>query len=303
MNLEKDIEQFSSDFKISMNFNYSLKNHNWFNIGGKTKVFFKAETLNDLCKFMKLFGKKINFFSLGAGSNILVKDTGFDGVIIKLGKSFSNISLLNDETIVAGSAALDHQVSNFAKENGIGGLEFLSCIPGSVGGGIRMNSGCYGTEFKDILLSVQAINKNGNILTIPSSKIKFEYRKNNLPKELIFLSASLKGRKKNQKDIESKINVLKVKKSETQPSQIKTGGSTFKNPKNQTQKKVWELINEIIPKNKMFGDAAISDKHSNFFVNKKNASYDQMKQLIDFVRLEIEKQTGIKLELEIEIVG
>ena len=303
MNLEKDIEQFSNDFKISMNFNYSLKNHNWFNIGGKTKVFFKAETLNDLCKFMKLFGEKINFFLLGAGSNILVKDTGFDGVIIKLGKSFSNISLLNDETIIAGSAALDHQVSNFAKDNGIGGLEFLSCIPGSVGGGIRMNSGCYGTEFKDILLSVQAIDKNGNILTIPSSKIKFDYRKNSLPKELIFLSASLKGQKKNQKDIESKINFLKEKKSETQPSQIKTGGSTFKNPKNQTQKKVWELINEIIPKNKMFGDAAISDKHSNFFVNKKNASYDQMKQLIDYVRLEIEKQTGIKLELEIEIVG
>ena len=303
MNLEKDIEQFSNDFKISMNFNYSLKNHNWFNIGGKTKVFFKAETLNDLCKFMKLFGEKINFFLLGAGSNILVKDTGFDGVIIKLGKSFSNISLLNDETIIAGSAALDHQVSNFAKDNGIGGLEFLSCIPGSVGGGIRMNSGCYGTEFKDILLSVQAIDKNGNILTIPSSKIKFDYRKNSLPKELIFLSASLKGQKKTQKDIQSKINFLKEKKSETQPSQIKTGGSTFKNPKNQTQKKVWELINEIIPKNKMFGDAAISDKHSNFFVNKKNASYDQMKQLIDYVRLEIEKQTGIKLELEIEIVG
>ena len=303
MNLEKDIEQFSNDFKISMNFNYSLKNHNWFNIGGKTKVFFKAETLNDLCKFMRLFGQKINFFSIGAGSNILVKDTGFDGVIIKLGKSFSNISLLNDETIIAGSAALDHQVSNFAKDNGIGGLEFLSCIPGSVGGGIRMNSGCYGTEFKDILLSVQAIDKNGNILTIPSSKIIFDYRKNNLPKELIFLSASLKGRKKTQKYIESKINFLKEKKSETQPSQIKTGGSTFKNPKNQTQKKVWELINEIIPKNKAIGDAAISDKHSNFFVNKKNASYDQMKQLIDFVRLEIKKQTGIKLELEIEIVG
>ena len=200
MNLEKDIEQFSDDFKISMNFNYSLKNHNWFNIGGKTKVFFKAETLNNLSKFMKLFGEKINFFSLGAGSNILIKDTGFDGVIIKLGKSFSNISLLNDETIIAGSAALDHQVSNFAKDNGIGGLEFLSCIPGSVGGGIRMNSGCYGTEFKDILLSVQAIDKNGNILTIPSSKIKFDYRKNSLPKELIFLSASLKGRKKTQKD-------------------------------------------------------------------------------------------------------
>ena len=166
-----------------------------------------------------------------------------------------------------------------------------------------MNAGCFGREVKDILISVQASDVEGNIFTIPSDKIKFDYRKNSLPKELIFLSASLTGLKKTQKDIESKINFLKEKKSETQPSQIKTGGSTFKNPKNQTQKKVWELINEIIPKNKMFGDAAISEKHSNFFVNKKNASYDEMKQLIDHVRLEIEKQTGIKLELEIEIVG
>ena len=303
MKIKKDIEKFSNDYKISMNFDYSLKNYNWFNIGGKTKVFFKAETLNDLSKFMKLFGKKINFFSLGAGSNILVKDSGFNGVTIKLGKSFSNISLLNNETIIAGSAALDHQVSNFAKNNGIGGLEFLSCIPGSIGGGIRMNSGCYGTEFKDILLSVQVIDNNGIIYTIPASKINFEYRKNNLSKDLIFLSASLKGQKKIQKDIEEKIYLLKQNKIKTQPSKIKTGGSTFKNPKNQTQRKVWELINEIIPKNKIFGDAAISEKHSNFFVNKKNATYDQMKQLIDFVCTKIEKETGIKLELEIEIVG
>ena len=303
MKIDKDIEQFSIDSNINMNFNYSLKNHNWFNIGGKTKVFFKAETLNDLSKFMKYFGKKINFFSLGAGSNILVKDSGFDGVTIKLGKSFSNISLLNDETIIAGSAALDHKVSNFAKDNGIGGLEFLSCIPGSIGGGIRMNSGCYGTEFKDILLSVQVIDINGIIYTIPASKINFEYRKIDLSKDLIFLSASLKGQKKIQKDIEKTIDIFKKKKFKTQPSQIKTGGSTFKNPKNQTKKKVWELINQIIPKNKEFGDAAISDKHSNFFVNKKNATYDQMIQLIDFVSMKIKKETGIKLELEIEIVG
>ncbi len=303
MKIDKDIEQFSIDSNINMNFNYSLKNHNWFNIGGKTKVFFKAETLNDLSRFMKYFGKKINFFSLGAGSNILVKDSGFDGVTIKLGKSFSNISLLNDETIIAGSAALDHKVSNFAKDNGIGGLEFLSCIPGSIGGGIRMNSGCYGTEFKDILLSVQVIDINGIIYTIPASKINFEYRKIDLSKDLIFLSASLKGQKKIQKDIEKTIDIFKKKKFKTQPSQIKTGGSTFKNPKNQTKKKVWELINQIIPKNKEFGDAAISDKHSNFFVNKKNATYDQMIQLIDFVSMKIKKETGIKLELEIEIVG
>ena len=302
MIIKKDIEKFSKEFSININFDQSLKKHNWFNIGGNSKIYFKAEKLNHLSKFIKKFGKKINFFPLGVGSNVLFKDSGYNGVIIKLGRSFSNISLLNNETIIAGSAALDYQVSNFAKENNIGGLEFLSCIPGSIGGGIKMNSGCYGLEFKDILLSVQAIDRNGNIFTIPASKINFEYRKTDLAKDLIFLSATLKGKKGDKKEIEKKIIFLKEKKSKTQPSQIKTGGSTFKNPKNQTKKKVWELINEIIPKDTEFGDAAISDKHSNFFINKKNATFDQMKKLIDFVRSKVKKETGIKLELEIEIV-
>mgnify|MGYP001417449209 CR=1 FL=1 len=233
----------------------------------------------------------------------LPPDQGFDGVVIKLGKDFSKISILPNKVIIAGSALTDKKVAEFASENEVGGLEFLSCIPGSVGGGIRMNSGCFGKEFKDILLSVQAIDRNGKVLTIPSSKILFEYRKNNLPKDLIFLSASFKGDFKKKEDSIKYIEILKKEKEKAQPTKVKTGGSTFKNPIDQTQEKVWKLIKSSVPNNISFGDATISEKHSNFFVNKKNASYKDMKKLIDFVKMNVKKKKNINLDLEIEIVG
>ena len=284
-------------------FDYDLKKTNWFNIGGKAKAFFKPNNLGDLINFLKNFGNKEKFFILGVGSNILIKDQGFDGVVIKLGKNFSNISLLPNKTIIAGSATTDKKVAEFACENDIGGLEFLSCIPGSIGGGVRMNSGCFGTEFKDILLSVQALDRSGKVLTIPSSSIKFDYRKNDLPRDLIFLSASFKGKFKKKDLVERDMKIFKKKKDNAQPTQVKTGGSTFKNPIKQTNKKVWELIKSSVPKNTTFGGAMISDKHSNFFVNKNKATFDDMKKLIDFVKKNVKKKMGINLELEIEIVG
>ena len=284
-------------------FDYDLKKTNWFNIGGKTKAFFKPENLEDLISFLKNFGNKEKIFILGVGSNILIKDQGFDGVVIKLGKNFSNISLLPNKTIIAGSATTDKKVAEFACENDIGGLEFLSCIPGSIGGGVRMNSGCFETEFKDILLSVQALDRSGKVLTIPSSSIKFDYRKNDLPRDLIFLSASFKGKFKRKDIVKKEMEIFKKKKDEAQPPQVKTGGCTFKNPIKQTNTKVWKLIKSSVPKNTTFGDATISDKHSNFFVNKNNATFDDMKQLINFVKKNVKKKTGINLDLEIEIVG
>ena len=211
--------------------------------------------------------------------------------------------MLSNKTIIAGSATSDKKVAEFASENDIGGLEFLSCIPGTIGGVIRMNSGCFETEFKDILLSVQAIEKTGKVLTIPHQSIKFEYRKNNLPNDLIFLSASFKGKFEKKDIVKKNIETLKAKKEKTQPTRIKTGGSTFKNPMNQTDKKVWELIKLSVPKNISFGDATISEKHYNFFVNKKNATYKDMKKLIDFVKSNVKEKMGVDLELEIEIVG
>ena len=297
------LKNFSKQSNGKLFFDYDLKKTNWFNIGGKAKAFFKPENLNDLVNFLRNFGNKEKIFMLGVGSNILIKDQGFDGVVIKLGKNFSNISLLPNKTIIAGSATIDKKVAEFASENDIGDLEFMSCIPGSVGGGIRMNSGCFDSEFKDILLSVQAIDRNGKVLTIPTSSITFGYRKSDLPRDLIFLSASFKGKFKNKDIVKKDIEILKTKKDEAQPTQVKTGGSTFKNPVGQTHKKVWELIKLSIPKNISFGDAAISEKHLNFFVNKNKATYEDMKKLIDYVKKNVRKKTGINLDLEIEIIG
>jgi len=296
------IEVFAKQIKSELKFDYNLKKLNWFNIGGDAKVFFKPDNLDDLVTFLKTFGKSEKIFVLGAGSNILITDNKFDGFVVKLGKNFSNISLLPNNIIVAGSAVSDKNLSNFAMENNIGGFEFLSCIPGTIGGGLRINSGCFGKEFKDILLSVQVIDRKGVIKTIPSSKIKFGYRHSPLDKDLIFLSASFQGKKKNREEINKEINKLKEEKNRRQPSRIKTGGSTFKNPINQTDIKVWELIKNSIPTTKSFGDAKISEKHCNFLVNSKNAKFEDMMKLINFIKSEVEKKKNIKLETEIEII-
>ena len=187
-------------------------------------------------------------------------------------------------------------------ENEIAGFEFLSCIPGSIGGGIRMNAGCFGREFKDILLSIQVIDRLGNIKTIKVQDINFEYRKNDLPDDLIFLSASFKGVKSEGIEIQNEIKKLKTEKEKNQPTKIKTSGSTFKNPISQTNKKVWELIKESVPLDISFGDACISEKHCNFFVNKGQASFKDMMNLINFVSNNVLEKTGISLEKEIKIL-
>ena len=297
-----DIEKLVSDIDGDIFFNYDLKKLNWFNIGGKAEIFFKPNTLKSLVKFLNIYSKRGKIFILGAGSNVLINDTLFPGVIIKLGRNFSNISILNENLIVAGCATSQKNLSEYAKENNLGEIEFLSCIPGSVGGGIRMNSGCFEKEFKDILVSVQYIDFNGIVKTINSKNINFEYRGTNLPKDVIFLSATFKGMKKNKNKIQEKIDELKKRKEQSQPTRVKTGGSTFKNPKNKTEKKVWQLIKESISNDLKFGDAQVSEKHSNFFVNTNNASFNDMKTLIDFVKNKVKEKTGIDISLEIIIV-
>ena len=300
--LEQKIKNLSNKISSKIHLNYNLKNLNWFNIGGKTKIFFKPENLNDLSLFLKEFHSEKNIFIIGAGSNVLLSDKLYDGVVIKLGKNFSNISLMPNDIIVAGSAVSDRKLSDFALKNGIGGFEFLSCIPGTVGGGLKINSGCYGREFKDILVSIQVIDREGIIRTIPSSKIKLSYRKSSLDKNYIYLSASFKGHKKNKEEIEKEVEFLKNKKEVSQPSRIKTGGSTFKNPLDQTDKKVWELIEKSVSLDTSFGDAAISNHHCNFLVNKGNASFNDMKNLVEYIKKNVKSKTGINIETEIEIV-
>jgi len=301
MNIE-EIRKFSNEISSKIHFNYDLKKSNWFNIGGQTKVYFRPDNLSDLILFLKKFGEKEKVHILGAGSNTLISDEKFDGVVIKLGKNFSNISILPNDVIIAGSACLDKKLSDFALNNGIGGFEFLACIPGTIGGGLKMNAGCFNKEFKDMLVSIQAIDKNGQVLTIPANKVIFKYRSNDLKEDLIFLSASFKGSRKNKEKIEKEVLELKKKKDNVQPTKIKTSGSTFKNPINQTNKKVWELIKESVALDTSFGDAHISNKHCNFFVNKNNASFEDMNKLIEFVKKSVEKKTGIVLEKEIKIL-
>jgi len=295
-------EQLFSEFNDNVKFDYDLKKKNWFNIGGKTKIYFKASNLKDLINFLKKIENKEKIFILGGGSNTLITDKTYDGVVIKLTNNFNNISLLSDDIIIAGSAVSDKSLSEFAMNNSLGGFEFLSCIPGTVGGGIKMNAGCFGREFKDILISIQAINKIGQVITIPAKDINFKYRDSSLPDNLIFLSASFKGKKKNSNLINKEMTELKKKKEEAQPTRIKTSGSTFKNPLDQTEKKVWQLIKESVSLEKSFGDACISKKHCNFFVNKGDAKFDDMKKLIEFVSESVLKKTGVKLETEIKIL-
>ena len=230
------LQNLLNEFRDDVKFEYDLKKKNWFNIGGKSKVYYRANNLKDLIKFLQIINENEKIFILGAGSNTLITDNLYNGVVIKLSKDFNNISLLKDDIIIAGSGVLDKTLSEFALKNNLSGFEFLSCIPGTVGGGIRMNAGCFGKEFQDILLSIQAIDKRGNVITIPKKNIKFEYRKNDLSEDLIFLSASFKGIKSNYNKIKNEMNKLKIEKERNQPTRIKTSGSTFKNPILQTKK-------------------------------------------------------------------
>ena len=195
---------------------------------------------------------------------------------------------------------MDKNVSSFALKNSLSGFEFLSCIPGTIGGAVRMNSGCYEEDISRILVSLQAIDFNGNIKVIQSSDIKFHYRGSNLDDNLIFISATFKGKKDNKLNIQEKINNFVEKKKLTQPSKIKTCGSTFKNPEN---KKAWKLIKDSGCAGMKVGDAQISQKHCNFFVNNGNAKSEDLEKLIYQVKNKVLDKTGTNLELELQIIG
>ena len=296
------LKELFKAFQSNIFYNYDLKKKNWFNIGGKAKVFFKADNLKDLVEFLKILENREKISIIGAGSNTLITDDTYDGVVIKLGKNFNRISLLGEDIIISGTAVSDKSLAEYAAENNLSGFEFLACIPGTIGGGIKMNAGCFDSEIKDILISIQVIDTNGSVLTIPTNKINFEYRNNDLSENLIFLSASFRGVKGNTLQIKNKMLKLKKKKDHNQPTKIKTSGSTFKNPIKQTDKKVWELIRDSVPLSTRFGDACISEKHSNFFINRGNATFKDMKNLIDFVAESVFKKTGISIEKEIKIL-
>jgi len=294
---------FIKKFKDNFSQNVNLSNYSWFNLGGNAEYFYKAKDKDQLIEFLRE-AKKQNLKTtiLGAGSNTLFRDNGVKGAVIKLGNEFSFIKLEDKNILNVGAATLDRKVANFAKENNVKNLEFLSCIPGSVGGAIIMNSGCYENDISKILLSVQAIDKNRlSIIEIKNKDIKFSYRGTNLPDDLIIISAKLKGSIGIKEKIEKKQSNLIEKKKSSQPSQIKTCGSTFKNISE--NKKAWMLIKEAGCENYQEGDAIISQKHCNFFVNNGNAKSSDIENLINKVKKKVQEKTGVNLELEIKIVG
>ena len=296
-------QELKKKFNKCITNNINLSNYSWFNLGGPAEYFFKPSNERQLIEFLKINKKnKLKITILGAGSNTLIRDKGIKGVVIKLGSSFSEIKLKDKLTIKAGAATLDRKISNFAKENGIGGLEFLSCIPGSIGGSVIMNSGCYGRDISKVLVSINVVDiKSCLEKEIKLEEIKFYYRGNNLPKDLIITSVTLKGKIESRSIIEQNQRNLIEKKKLTQPSQIKTCGSTFKNLSD--EKKAWEIIKETGCNEFKEGDAEISKKHCNFFVNNGNAKSSDIEKLINKVKKTVNAKTGIDLELEIKIIG
>jgi len=297
--MELTQKEIKLKFGKKISFNEKLSNYSWFNLGGPSEIFFKPDNIEDIVFLLKNFKpKKITI--LGAGSNTLIRDGGVEGITIKLSSHFSYLNLLSENIIEVGAATLDKKIANFALENSLTGLEFLSCIPGSIGGAIRINSGCYGQDISQILYSVKVLDIYGHEKNISASDIKFNYRDSNLDKSLIITSVKLQGKDSVKEKIQNKQQKLIIKKKKSQPSQIKTCGSTFKNTE---KKKAWELIKESNCQNFKLGDAKISEKHCNFFVNDGKATAKELEDLINKVKETVYQKTKINLDLEIKIIG
>ena len=299
MNLKIDFLQ--KKFGKNLTLKEDLSKYSWFNLGGPADIFFRPKDIIQLKEFVheiKDYKHIINI--IGAGSNTLIRDTGIKGIVIKLSSNFSNIKLLQNEIIEVGGATLDRKIADFAKDNHISEMEFLSCIPGSIGGAIIMNSGCYGSDISKILQSIRILDYKGSEKEIKKNEIEFYYRGTNLPKNFIILSAKLRGVSSSKKLIEKKQNEFIKRKKDSQPSQVKTCGSTFKNNK---AKKAWMLIKEAGCENFFVGDAKISKSHCNFFINDGKAKSADIEKLIDKVKKEVKVKTGVDLELEIKIIG
>ena len=239
---------------------------------------------------------------LGAGSNTLFRDNGVRGAVVKLGKEFSFIKKIDENTLEVGAATLDRKVANYAKNNSLKNLEFLSCIPGSIGGAVIMNSGCYDNDISKIIISINVLDRKKLIeKEIKKENINFFYRGTDLSRDLIILSVKLRCSIGKKIEIEKKQNEFIERKKLSQPSQVKTCGSTFKNISE--DKKAWKLIKESGCSNFREGDAVISQKHCNFFVNNGSAKSKDIENLMKKVQKRVHEKTGINLELEIKVVG
>ena len=288
-----------NQFNRSISLNQNLAKYTWFNVGGNAEILFIPNDIKELFNFLKSRSEKYEIFTIGAGSNILIRDKGISGITL-ITKNLKKISIDNLGIITAEAGAIDADVARFARDNERTGLEFLLGIPGTIGGGIRMNSGAFGSEFKDVLIDVKAINNLGEIKTFTHKDLQMGYRKIELGREWIFCEARFKTLKDTKENISTKMkNIIRLRK-EAQPIAVKTGGSTFKNPPNQ---KAWKLIDEAGCRGLQNGDAMISQKHCNFIINLKKSSSQQIEELAKIVQEKVFKNSGIQLDWEIQRVG
>ena len=293
--------QLKKNIQGELREDFDLSKSNWLGIGGKAKFFFKPKNLKDLQIFLRNNNQHLPIIVIGSGSNLLIRDKGFDGVVIKFGKDFDYIKINND-IINCGPATQKSLLAEYAANNNLTGFEFLYCIPGTVAGGVIMNSGCYGSDISKVVLSISAIDMNGEIKIIDNKDINFSYRHSSLTKNQIITNIEMKGSSLEKNKVLKIMKNLKNKKDLEQPQKIKTGGSTFKNPNN-SNKKAWQLIKESGCADLKVGGIKLSNLHCNFLENLGKASSEDVENLIENIKKEVFKKTNINLELELEVVG
>tara|TARA_Y100000813_G_scaffold197328_1_gene182428 strand:- start:649 stop:1554 length:906 start_codon:yes stop_codon:yes gene_type:complete len=281
--------------------NYNIGKKTWFGTGGKAKILLVINNLKSLKFLLKLLPKSQPIFLIGAGSNIIVRDGGVDGITIKLGKDFKKINYIKKKNIInIGSATKDLDISKFCYENSIGNFEFLRGIPGTLGGNIRMNAGCFGSSISDELISCTIMNRNGKIKEILKEDLSFDYRYSSIPKDSIVVEAKFKAVTKNKKIIKEILKKVTSKRTLNQPVNSRTGGSTFKNTPKEF---AWKLIDKINFRGKIIGGAKVSDLHTNFLINTGNANSLDLELLGEEIRGKVKKKYNINLDWELIRVG
>ena len=283
----------------SYRFNTNLAKTNWFNVGGNADILFKPNDIADLAFFLHNKDSNLAITILGVGSNLIIRDGGIAGVVIKLGKEFAQISH-QDNILQVGAGALCSNVALYTKINALANLEFLTGIPGSIGGSVAMNAGCYGSEIADYLISATVMDYQGQIFEIKNKDFNFSYRKNPLAQDFLILEAMFHVKHSDSTTVASKIAQFNKSREEAQPIRNKTSGSTFKNPPGQ---KAWQLIDQAGCRGLKIGGAQISEKHCNFMINYNNATAQDLINLGNEVIDKVQEKTGITLEWEIKIIG
>ena len=271
----------------------------WFRVGGPADVVFLPEDISDLCEFLKALDPGIPVLTIGVGSNLLVRDGGIDGVVIRLGRNFAEVEAREGPRIFAGAAALDANVAKVAAQNGIAGLEFYRGVPGTIGGALVMNAGCYGSETKDILIEAYAVTRAGERATLSNTDMGYAYRHSE-PEGLIYTGGLFQGTPDDAAAVTERMEAITARRETTQPIREKTGGSTFKNP---TGKSAWQCVDEAGWRGKLFGGAKFSELHSNFMINTGDATAADLEGLGEAVRADVLTGQGIDLHWEIKRLG